>query len=94
MVPLPVYTTLEAFASAPALPSAAIADFRSFAASRGDSIASDSAADRAVSRLLALAVAGNRWGEAGYYRIAAALDPDVAAASRAFDHAAGMLGAH
>jgi hypothetical protein len=33
---------------------------------------------------LALAVAEGMWGEPGYYRIAAVLDPDVTTATRAF----------
>jgi hypothetical protein len=50
------------------------------------------AADRKLARLLSLAVAEGKWGEPGYYRIAAVLDPDVTTASHAFDRAAALLG--
>jgi hypothetical protein len=88
------YTTLDAFAAAPTMPPAAVADFRAFVASHGDSAAAGDAPDRALGRLLALAVADAKWGEPGYYRIVAILDPDVTTASHAFDRASAVLGAH
>jgi carboxyl-terminal processing protease len=83
-------TTLDAFAALPALP-AALGDFRAFAASHGDSIPSGATADQILGRVLSPAVADAKWGEPGYYRIVAVLDPDVTAASHAFDRAATLL---
>ena len=78
------YTTLDNFAAAPTLPPAAIANFRTFVASHGDSAATGDDADRRLNRILAMAVANGKWGESGYYRVAAVLDPDVTTASHAF----------
>ena len=86
------YTTLDAFAAAPTIPPEAIADFRTFVASHGDSAATGDAADRLLGRGLALAVAYGKWGEPGYYHVAAVLDPDVTTASHAFDRASELLG--
>lgn len=88
------YTTLDAFAAAPALSPAATADFRAFAAARGDTIDAGIGADRALQRGLALALADAKWGEPGYYRIAAVTDPDIATAIAAFDRAPTVLGSH
>jgi len=88
------YSTLDAFAAAPTMPPAAVADFRAFVASHGDSAAAGEAADRSLNRLIALSVAQGKWGEPGYYRLAAVLDPDVATASHAFDRATELLSGH
>jgi carboxyl-terminal processing protease len=88
------YATLDAFAAAPTVPPASVADFRSFAAAHSDSVIVNAAGDRALGRLLALAVAQGKWGEPGYFRIAAVLDPDVTTASHAFDRAGVLLGSH
>jgi carboxyl-terminal processing protease len=87
------YSTLDAFAAAPTVPTAAVTDFRAFVASKGDSAAVSEAADRSLNRLLSLAVARGKWSDAGYYRIAAVLDRDVTTATQAFDRAAQILGA-
>jgi carboxyl-terminal processing protease len=88
------YPSLDAFAAAPTLPAAALADFRAFAAARGDTIDAGATADPTLQRLLALVLADAKWGEAGYYRIAAVTDPDVATAMTAFDRASAVLGNH
>ena len=86
------YASLDAFAAAPAIPAASITDFRAFVGAHGDSAATGESADRLLNRYLALAVAQGGWGEPGYYRIAAVLDPDVMTASHAFDRASELLG--
>ncbi|HWZ59961.1 MAG TPA: S41 family peptidase [Gemmatimonadaceae bacterium] len=85
------YTTLDAFATAPTLPATAITDFRAFAAAHGDSADEGAPADRTLQRVLALVIAEAKWGDAGYYRIAALSDPDISAATAAFDRAPGIL---
>jgi carboxyl-terminal processing protease len=77
------YVALDSFVTKPAIPDSAIAQFRAFAASRGDSIPGGT--DDAVRRLLMLSIAQAKWGPAGYYRAATTSDPDVAAAVAAFD---------
>ncbi|MEW5930674.1 MAG: S41 family peptidase [Gemmatimonadota bacterium] len=84
--------TAEALAARPALPAAALADFRAFAARQGVPVPAGAEADARLQRALVLGVAAARWGAAGYYRVAAALDPEVAAAVRELPRAAGILG--
>jgi carboxyl-terminal processing protease len=86
-------TTAEALAAAPALPAAALEDFRSFARKQGVSIPAGADADAWLQGTLVLRVAAAKWGEAGYYRVSAAIDPEVAAAARTFDRAAAILSA-
>lgn len=85
------YGSLDTFAATPTVPATAVADFRTFVASHGDSAAMGDAADRSLNRLLALAVAEGKWGEPGYYRVAAVLDADVTTATHAFDRATEIL---
>jgi carboxyl-terminal processing protease len=84
-------TTPDALAAAPALPAAALADFRAFARKQGITIPADPESDRWLQGALVLRVASARWGDAGYYRVAAAIDTEIAGASRAFDKAAAIL---
>jgi carboxyl-terminal processing protease len=88
------YSTLDNFAATPALSEATLADFRAFAASHGDSIDTGAGADRLLQRALALTVAEAKWGDPGFYRVAAITDPDVAAAAAAFDRAPAILAGH
>ena len=82
--------TAEELAARPALPDAALAAFRAFARSRGVAVPTDPAADERLQRLLVATVAAARWGEAGYYRVVAAFDPDVRAAVAALPRAAEL----
>ena len=75
-------TTAGALAASPALPAAALAGFRAFAAQQGVQIPAGAEADSLLQRSLVLAVARVKWGDEGYYRVAAALDPEVAEAAR------------
>ncbi|HET9986552.1 MAG TPA: S41 family peptidase [Longimicrobiales bacterium] len=72
----------ETFASSPSLPAAALADFRALAEKAGVRVPESADADRVLARSLARTVAGVKWGAAGYYRVAAVLDPEVEAARR------------
>ncbi|HEV2734815.1 MAG TPA: S41 family peptidase, partial [Longimicrobiaceae bacterium] len=87
------FSTPEALAGRPALPAAALADFRAFAARQGVAVPAGAEADAQLQRALVLGVAAAKWGAAGYYRVAAALDPEVAAAVKELPRAAGILGA-
>ncbi|HEX6533695.1 MAG TPA: S41 family peptidase [Gemmatimonadaceae bacterium] len=75
-------TTVEALAASPALPAAALADFRRFAASQGDTIPADSAAEQRLQRTLVLAAAWVKWGAGGYYHLRAVMDAEVRDAMR------------
>jgi carboxyl-terminal processing protease len=84
-------TTLEQFTAALPLAAEAIADFRTFAASRGVNIPTDSADTNLLRRSLLRSVAYARWSDEGLYRVTAVTDPDVRVATGAFDRAAAML---
>jgi carboxyl-terminal processing protease len=86
------FTTPEALAANPRLPADALASFRTFAAGQGVQIPADAESAEVLNRSLVRAVAGTKWGAEGYYRVVAALDPDVAAAVREFGRAASILG--
>ena len=83
--------SLEAFAAKPSLPATAVAEFRAFAQQQGVSIPTGEESDAVLQRLLARAAARVRFGEAGYYQIAALLDPMVSRAAQQFDAASGIL---
>jgi len=70
-----------------ALDSAAVADFRAFALARGIELPNEETAVARLARVLALEVAAAKWGDAGYYRVAAAADPEIREAVRALDRA-------
>jgi carboxyl-terminal processing protease len=84
-------TTVEALAAAPKLPAATLEDFRAFARKQGITIPAGADADAWLQGALVLRVASAKWGDAGYYRVVAAIDPEVTAAARAFDRAAAIL---
>ena len=83
--------TLDAFAGNPTLPSTAVTEFRSFAAQQGVPIPAGEGSDAILQRVLARAAARARFGEAGYYRIAALLDPVVRQSAQQFAGASAIL---
>jgi carboxyl-terminal processing protease len=83
---------LDAFMRAPAVPAAAVTDFRAFAGRQGVVIPVDGESDAVLQRVLAEAVARAKWGDAGSYSVAASLDPEVRAAVKSFERAAALLG--
>jgi carboxyl-terminal processing protease len=84
--------SLDAAAASPALPPAALASFRAFASARGATVPEGGEADARLGRELLLAAAWAKWGSAGYYRLAAVLDPQVKEAVAQFGRAAEILG--
>lgn len=76
-------TSVDAFATMQ-LPAAAIADLRTVAAARDVVIPADAETTDRLETIARRWVAYARWGEDGYYRIAARTDPEIAAAVRAF----------
>jgi hypothetical protein len=73
------------------LPQSAISEFRTFAARQGVSIPTGADVDAQLQRVLARAVARVKFAESGYYRVAAAMDPNVRAAAQQFDRADAIL---
>ncbi|MFN2563461.1 MAG: S41 family peptidase [Gemmatimonadaceae bacterium] len=84
-------TTPDALAAAPTLPAQALTDFRAFASRQGIAIPSEPDADAWLQRALVLRVAAAKWGDPGYYRVSAAVDPEITAATRSFDRALAIL---
>ena len=85
------YASLDALAAAPRLAPATIAEFRAFAAKRGVPIPEGEDADRRLERYLVVRIAAAKWGDAGRYRIAAALDREIGMAVESFGKAEGIL---
>jgi carboxyl-terminal processing protease len=84
-------TSLDALAANPSLPPAGVADFRAFATKNGVAIPTDTATDALLQRVLVRTVAGTKWGDEGYYRIAAVTSSEVAVARGAFGRAQSIL---
>jgi carboxyl-terminal processing protease len=85
---LPDIQTLE---SVPALPQSILNEFRDFARRQGADVPDGADADARLERLLLGRIARTRSGEPGFYKVAALLDPEVAAAMQAFETAAAIL---
>ena len=83
--------SVDALAANPALPPAAVTDFRAFATKNGVTIPTDSATDAMLQRVLVRTVAATKWGDEGYYRLAAVTSSEVAAARGAFGRAQSIL---
>ncbi len=83
--------SLDALAASPKLPAAALSDFRAYALKDGITIPADPEADRVLQIVLVRAVAATKFGDEGYYRIAAVTSSEVAAARGAFGKAQSIL---
>jgi len=62
-------------------------ELRTFAATQGITIPQTAEADSTLQRVLLAAAARSKFGDAGFYRVSAAIDPEVQIARRAFDDA-------
>ena len=83
--------TLDALIKLAALDAESRKDFRDYAASNGVVIPSEADADELLSRLLIRYVAFVRFGNAGYFRLAALNDPSIRRSIDAFDKAPASL---
>jgi carboxyl-terminal processing protease len=84
-------SSLDALARSPSIPAAAVAEFRSFAAQQGVAIPAEESAENALQQVLTRAAARVKFGEEGYYRIAALLDPTVKRSAQQFERASAIL---
>lgn len=87
----PELGTVEALSANPVLPTGALADFRAFATRQGLPAPDGAENDTRLTRELLLELAGTKWGPAGYYRLAAVLDPQVREAVAQFPRAGELL---
>ena len=85
------YPSLDQLMATPTLAAGALQSFRAFAAGLGGEVPQGGEADAVLEPRLLMRIAGTKWGAAGYYRIAALLDPEVAAARSAFAEAERIL---
>ena len=85
------YPSIDQLIAAPALAPGALQSFRTFAEGRGSPVPEGTEADRVLEQRLLLRIARTKWGTAGYYRLAALLDPEVVAARSAFAEAERIL---
>jgi carboxyl-terminal processing protease len=87
----PSLSSLEALAGNPVLPTTAIAEFRAFATQQGVSIPAGTDVDAELQRVLVRAVGRAKFGDQGYYRVTALVDPVVRQAAQQFDRASAIL---
>lgn len=85
------YPSLSAVAARPEPATGAVEDFRKYAAAQGVVIPPGAEADSLLRRQIIFRVANAKWGDEGYYRVIAALDPEIRAGVSAFDRAAALL---
>jgi carboxyl-terminal processing protease len=85
--------SVDSLAAAPALAPSVLQDFRAFAAHEGAPTPSDAQSDSLLQRALLPVLARSKYGDTGYYRLSAALDPQVKSALLAFDRASAILAA-
>ena len=85
------YPTLDALAASPKAAPSAVADFRRFATEQGVMIPDGADADARLERAIVRWVALAKWGDPGYYRLAAVQSADVKRAVEAFARAEGIL---
>jgi carboxyl-terminal processing protease len=85
------FPSLDSLAANPHLPPAAIEQFRGFVAQDSLRVPLGPEADTLLNQLLVRGAARLKWGDAGYYRLMAIFDRDVALASTKFDQARAIL---
>lgn len=85
------YPSLAAAVARPEPASGAVEDFRKYSGAQGVAIPPGEDADRLLRRQIILRVAYAKWADEGYYRVMAALDPEISAGVAAFDKAAAIL---
>jgi carboxyl-terminal processing protease len=83
--------TLDVLAANPSVPPSAVAEFRSFASQQGVGIPAGEDVDTELQHVLTRALARAKFGDSGYYRVAALLDPTVRRAAQQFDRASAIL---
>ena len=85
------YVSLDATAAAPKAAPGAVAAFRQFATEQGVTIPDGADADARLERAIVRWVARAKWGDAGFYRLAAVQSGDVKRAIEAFGRAESIL---
>jgi len=81
------FASADAVAQLQSLDANGVGEFRRFAAAQGITIPQTAEADSTLQRVLLVAAARSKFGDAGFYRVSAAIDPEVQTARKAFDDA-------
>ncbi len=80
-----MFISLDKLASNLGIAASTLGEFRKFASAQGIVIPETAGADSLLTRVLSTSAARSKFGDAGFYRIGASLDPEVRIAQRAFD---------
>jgi carboxyl-terminal processing protease len=81
------FASADAVARLQSLDTNGVGEFRKFAAAQGINIPQTAEADSTLQRVLLAAAARSKFGDPGFYRVSAAIDPEVQMARKAFDDA-------
>jgi len=84
-------TGVEALFANRALTAEAVADLRAFAGRQGHAIPAGAPVDTRLERVVLPAIAWSKWGDTGYFRMLAVLDPQVQQAVATFATATRIL---
>jgi carboxyl-terminal processing protease len=85
------YASLDALAASGKAAQGTLADFRRFAVEQGVTVPEGAEADARLERAIVMWVALAKWGDAGFYRLAAVQSDDVKHAVNAFAKAESIL---
>lgn len=85
-----LFTSMDTFVNTTTPLTAMLSDFRAFAEKQGAAIPSDANADVLLQQVLVSLLAQIKWGEPGYYKALALLDPDIRSALGRFGEAAAL----
>ena len=81
------FASADAVARLQSLDANGVGEFRRFAAAQGITIPQTAEADSTLQGVLLAAAARSKFGDAGFYRVSAAIDPEVQTARKVFDDA-------
>lgn len=87
-----LFPSLDSLAAHPRIPDAGIAQFRDYVAKEGIIVPPGAESDSLLNRVLVKRIAEVKFGDEGFYRLAALLDADVFLAAGSFESAQRILG--
>ena len=87
-----LFPSLDSLAAHPRIPDAGIAQFRDYVAKEGIIVPPGAESDSLLNRVLVKRIAQVKFGDEGFYRLAALLDADVFLAAGSFESAQRILG--
>lgn len=85
------YSSIDALAAAPSIAGDGLASFRRFAVERGITPPEGAEADAVLTSALLAEITSAKWGDAGRFRFAALVDPEIDAAVATFSRAEAII---